>query len=60
MTDLEIKYKLVAYVDDTIVYQSEFPDTAMLEASVHKAEYAVERALGTEQMLVALSGEDDG
>lgn len=60
MTDIDIKYKLVAYVDDRIVYQSEFPDTTMLEVSIHKAEYAVERALGNEQLLVSMSGEDDG
>lgn len=46
MTQNEIKYQLIAMVDDTVVYSSEYPDTTILqEDGLRKAEHAVEREL---------------
>lgn len=41
----EVVYKLVATVDDEVVFASEYPDTTMLQEELGKAEYQVERKL---------------
>jgi hypothetical protein len=47
----EITYRLIAEVDDEIVYQSTFPDTTMLqEDGLRKAEHAVEKQLMEEDI----------
>lgn len=44
--DGAIKYRLVATLDDSIVYDGEFETTdALMENGIRKAETAVERAL---------------
>ncbi len=41
----EVKYKLIAIVDDEEVYEVERPTTAEIEAMFSRAEYAVEKEL---------------
>lgn len=41
----DIKYKLIAIVDDEEVYEVERPTTAEIEAMFDRAEYVVERWL---------------
>jgi hypothetical protein len=42
----EIKYTIIAEVDDVMVYRGEFEDIALLEESgLRKAEFAVEKEL---------------
>lgn len=46
MQTYDIKYVLTAYVDNEIVFEEEFYDTASLEESgLRKAEYSVEDAI---------------
>lgn len=43
---IEIEYKLTAFVNDEIVFESTYPDTSYLqEDGLRKAEYNVEKAI---------------
>lgn len=44
----EVEYILIAKVDDETVFQSSYPDTAMLEEELYKAERAVGEAIEME------------
>jgi len=46
--DSNIEYKLTALVDDKVVFESTYPDTAMLVEDLSKAEVMVERELENE------------
>lgn len=41
----EVVYKLIATVDDEVVFSSEYPDSTMLQEELYKAEGQVERKL---------------
>lgn len=45
MKQLDIKFTVIARVDDELVYKGEFPDTAVLVEELYKAEKAVERKI---------------
>lgn len=45
---MNVEYKLIATVDDKVVFESTYPDTVMLEESLSKAEAMVEKELEDE------------
>lgn len=46
---MEIIYKLTATVDDKVVFESDYPDTVMLEEDFSKAEAMVELELAKDE-----------
>lgn len=48
---MDIQYKLTVTVDDKVVFESDYPDTTMLEEELGKAEFAVEAQLAVEAEL---------
>lgn len=47
----EVIYRLTAEYDGETVFESEYPDTTMLQEELGKAEVAIERALEKDQEL---------
>lgn len=45
---MNVEYKLIATVDDKVVFESTYPDTVELEDDLGKAEFLVERELDNE------------
>lgn len=47
----EITYRLTAEYDGETVFESDYPDTTMLQEELGKAEIAIQRALEQDQEL---------
>ena len=46
---MEVEYKLIALVDDKVVFESTYEDTVMLEEELGKAEGMVELELAKDE-----------